>query len=816
MKISKWLVLIGLLTVSLFANVQDYQNVAEKFLSYKQSWKQVIGYEVLEDEHTEVAYVFNLSHKGYVVVPISKEFSPVKAYSFKNDFNTLPEPYKLFLAKSLHRKTNVFQSISLSGQTAVTVTSQNKISERWSFLEDYEPVVLFMSAQPYAVNSYFLTTTWDQGSPYNDKFPIIKDQYGNDMKAWAGCVQTAMGQVMRYYEHPIKGEGVVTHTWNNEPVKAILNKSYNWKNMPTVLDGSTPEYMRDEVAYLMRDLGILNKAILESSGTAAGIPMQQFVEYFQYSNEIMKIIRNTDNYTSFITLLKEEVNKLRPVLLGFPGHLVVVDGYNDDNSGSYVHVNMGWGGHSNDFYNLDEDVNAAGYTFNTDNLYMVYNIKPCSEENGDCYVNLEGDETLSLEEQSIRGRFDDTKDIDTFEVYLKGDVTFNGTRGYSNQAFSISIYDSNQSLVVSSFNAISTTVTAGKYKVEISLCNRSGSCYGYNENYNDYVVNYTTDALNDEEQNLLNQGLDKAPIIDMEIEDQFITGEKRILINALDEDGNEIRLSAFSNDNLNLSFENNVLVLQPTVTDGVSEVIVEAISNGKVVRKSFTVVIGSESVAWGKAFSVFGTFENQNTVNQHLVILSGSCEVSGYRGYSNQAFYTSVMDINNNLVVNRDDSTISANFITNKYLLAASLQGYSYNSNYAHYSLSITCPDSNLSLVEVAELLDLNLSDRNLFKDSDGDGITDDIEGGTDSDGDGISNYLDEDSDNDAKEREVGTNPTDKNDYPKTGLSKEEEAMFIMLLNRSNQLNQDSSSSNGFNIPVPIILESLRLKEEKK
>jgi len=271
---------------------------------------------------------------------------------------------------------------------------------------------------------------------------------------------------------------------------------------------------------------------------------------------------------------------------------------------------------------------------------------------------------------------------------------------------------------------------------------------------------------------------------------------------------------------LNLSFENNVLVLQPTVTDGVSQVIVEAISNGKVVRKSFTVVIGSESVVWGKAFSVFGTFENQNTVNQHLVILSGSCEVSGYRGYSNQAFYTSVMDINNNLVVNRDDSTISANFITNKYLLSASLQGYSYNSNYAHYSLSITCPDSNLSLVEVAELLDLNLSDRNLFKDSDGDGITDDIEGGTDSDGDGISNYLDEDSDNDgisdAKEREVGTNPTDKNDYPKTGLSKEEEAMFIMLLNRSNQLNQDSSSSNGFNIPIPIILESLKLEEEAK
>jgi len=109
--------------------------------------------------------------------------------------------------------------------------------------------------------------------------------------------------------------------------------------------------------------------------------------------------------------------------------------------------------------------------------------------------------------------------------------------------------------------------------------------------------------------------------------------------------------------------------------------------------------------------------------------------------------------------------------------------------------------------------------------DSDGDGYLDseeigDINNPRNTDGTDEIDALDEDSDNDgisdAKEREVGTNPTDKNDYPKTGLSKEEEAMFIMLLNRSNQLNQDSSSSNGFNIPIPIILESLKLEEETK
>jgi len=78
-----------------------------------------------------------------------------------------------------------------------------------------------------------------------------------------------------------------------------------------------------------------------------------------------------------------------------------------------------------------------------------------------------------------------------------------------------------------------------------------------------------------------------------------------------------------------------------------------------------------------------------------------------------------------------------------------------------------------------------------------------------DSDGDGVSNI---------DEIKSGTNPNDKNDYPRIGLSQEEKAMFMILLNRSNFLNRDSvqSSSPSMNLPAVFMIEALKNKEESK
>jgi hypothetical protein len=58
---------------------------------------------------------------------------------------------------------------------------------------------------------------------------------------------------------------------------------------------------------------------------------------------------------------------------------------------------------------------------------------------------------------------------------------------------------------------------------------------------------------------------------------------------------------------------------------------------------------------------------------------------------------------------------------------------------------------------------------------------------------------------------------TTRLDYLKIGLSNQEKAMFMILSNRSTQLNQDQSSSNSYmNIPTPILIEALKQKEKRQ
>ena len=67
---------------------------------------------------------------------------------------------------------------------------------------------------------------------------------------------------MRYHSWPSKGTGTVYSSSSTNSItdlKAVLNRNYNWDNMPNTLSGED-EYKQDEVAYLMKDLAVVNQA----------------------------------------------------------------------------------------------------------------------------------------------------------------------------------------------------------------------------------------------------------------------------------------------------------------------------------------------------------------------------------------------------------------------------------------------------------------------------------------------------------------------------------------------------------------------------
>jgi len=579
-------------------NADEYQDIAKNFLEYKNIDKSIIDSTPLKKDGVDVGYVYNLENNGYIIVPISKLASPIKAYSFKDNFNNMVPQYKEFLINQL----SLFNNSKILAKTL-----DNEISNRWDFLENYQPSKVLKS---YIPNTNLIKTTWNQDYPYNKYLP----KFSNDEFTVAGCVQVATAQLMKYYNYPLKGKGVVENlkTNNNvEDMKSVLNRYYNWSIMPNSLS-DVEKYQIDEVAYLMRDLTVANQAIFDTDGTSAYKITEALIANYGYSTSAKHLQSSGSEYSEYATnneminIIKSQIDLEQPVLFGLPGHLVIADGYQNDNSGNYVHLNMGWGGSSDTYYNIGEQIVASPYTFGI--TYDIwYDVKPCD-------MNILGDCNL----------------------------------------------------------------------VENSL------------------------------------DIDVAPIIDtyISIDDQVIVSNKKLLINAYDEnDEDNISFKSFqNNDNIELSFDNNILTIKPLVQKGSSKVKVEVSSNNDKVYKEFDVIINDEVINFGKEFSLNGTFLNGDDTYKHKVLLEGICSVSGFNGYSNQPFYTSLLDINNNILSEPINNTFNTDtLVTDFYLIGTSLtsekQYYPYNEEDANYTLNISCLQADITTSKLSKVLDIAIDE---------------------------------------------------------------------------------------------------------
>jgi len=692
--------------------------IAKNYLAFLGSSKTIVSTETIERNALNlaqppipIACLAKLQDGGYILVAASHSLTPVKAYSPDRPFEALPEPYRDFLL--LEAEYNI-RALAAS-KTPQAVSSENQ--QRWDFLLTFDKT---RSPLAYTPDTYLLTTKWNQSSPYNKFLPQVDSQ-----NTLAGCVNIAVAQVLKYYNYPVSGKGVDSYAWNGQQLKTILNRGFNWENMPDTLDAVTPEYKIDEVALLIRDLGIVNNTSFGLSNSSASIKTSGLIEHFGLSTTILKI-GNAD-LTAFFNTLKGEIDAASPVLLEFPGHLTVADGYSSDPSGRKIHVNMGWGGYANDYYYLDQpEIKAGNYTF-APNLSIFYNVKPCT--GNDCFTNLETGDAVSG--NTISGKFDMTKDADKYHVYLKGDTSISASRGYSNVAFYVSLYsDSTNELIytLDSNASAGSSISAGnlpavRYTMRVSLCNDAcTSSYGFGSNIA-YSISFITDALSESEKAAIEGSLDNAPVIGNTFKDLILNASRtdpfKILIDARDENGDTVAITILNSnsDAVQTTLSKNILSITPVASaaKSSSKITVQATANGKTTEKSFIVMVSNEDALYGKSFAVNGLFENQDDFNTHKVILDGQCTITGDNGYSNQAFYASVKDISDSVIVAPADNTINHSFQRNIYFLGASLRNgnayYTYNSGiHDAYTLIVSCPGADETITNIAVLLGIDLS----------------------------------------------------------------------------------------------------------
>ena len=518
-----------------WSSQEPYLQVATHFLNHTGSSATIeqvreIKTNLLAPSTKKVlsGWILELEPAGYLLIAASRNHMPVKAYSLTSTYQTLPEAYKTFLLKELELHVRHRSATSQARQVLKTVGA-DRAKQAWDFLLNDDPQT---RVQSYAPGTALLESTWDQRYPFNAFLPKM-----NGQTVVTGCVNTALAQIMRYHEHPSQGRGLVSSTWNGRFMRVILNRPYYWRNMPTDMGMNALDHEQVEVALLMKDLAVLNKTDFGLQGSTATFQSHKFIQHFGYSNQIAS---KTNQDPDFFQTLQQEIDLERPVLLSLPGHMTVVDGFTDDPTGQWFHVNMGWGGHNDDFYNLDAPIETTQYSFDPD-LDIYYNIRPCSgtdcvypelvdqalppqimhppadlvlgadpdkvfhiridarDPNDDPLVldcsntnpralnaTLSGqilsvqpktgssgqaarivltstsggerdqaDLTVLLstnqldfgEDFRVSGCFSDKQDIDAHEVYLQGNCTLSGDRGYTNQAFFIRALDQEGALV---------------------------------------------------------------------------------------------------------------------------------------------------------------------------------------------------------------------------------------------------------------------------------------------------------------------------------------------------------------------------------
>ena len=211
-----------------------------------------------------------------------------------------------------------------------------------------------------------LTSTWDQGSPYNAYCPNFSGQ-----QSVTGCMATALAQVMRYHrwpQAPIASELPAYTMINGTEIGALPVTQFDWDNMLDNYNGTTNEAQQHAVAELMRYCGQLIQMDYSPQGSnGVCYDLDLLVNSFGYDPGLYAA--NADDYTvnGWDALVYNELHEGRPLVYSGRstggGHAFVLDGYEAQSGEGYYHVNWGWSGGGNGFYKinlLDPDLSGIG------------------------------------------------------------------------------------------------------------------------------------------------------------------------------------------------------------------------------------------------------------------------------------------------------------------------------------------------------------------------------------------------------------------------------------------------------------------------
>ena len=327
---------------------------------------------------SEGLYLYNVGDKGFIIISNNTVLPPVLGWSNQGSFPDMEEAPENFASWIRHYGEMVEYAI------ANHIAPETKVLRQW----DEAAQGIFGTRNAQTVDP-LVSTRWNQDCYYNEYCPATSGGWwwgGPCGHCYAGCVATAMGQVMKYWDYPETGFGShsYTHSEYGEQSANFAATTYHWDDMPNEIWNSN-----DAIATLLYHCGVSVNMNYSASGSGAQSADVETAlrSYFGYCGAKYRT-KTSYQEDAWIAMLKADLDQSHPIYYsganGDSGHAFVCDGYD---SNDLMHFNFGWSGSGDAFYST-YDVNG----FNQGQA-VVTNIYPVSiqaDANGIIYVSQDG------------------------------------------------------------------------------------------------------------------------------------------------------------------------------------------------------------------------------------------------------------------------------------------------------------------------------------------------------------------------------------------------------------------------------------------
>ena len=355
----KLLVIVAALVVfagQMFAAPVDVNTAKELGAKYLKNNVEHV-YTLSSEEGVAYLYVFNYDN-GFVVMAADDRAYPVLGYGEDGafDINNIPEGMRYLLG---HYGRQIQYAIDNE------LVAEADVVEQWDLLR--KEGVTMKTRMEKAVQP-LLATTWNQDWPYNYYAPACQSYWTNN-HCYAGCVATAMSQVMKYWNWPETGVG--EHSYSSSSYGGTLSANfgattYEWSIMPNSVSSANAGGLA--VALLMYHCGIAVDMDYAPDGSGAHTEDvgPALIEYFRYGACAHVESRDSYTKTAWEDMLIAQLDRGIPFVYAGSdtdgGHAFNCDGYNDQRR---FHFNWGWSGSYNNTYYAIDALNTGNGSFNS-------------------------------------------------------------------------------------------------------------------------------------------------------------------------------------------------------------------------------------------------------------------------------------------------------------------------------------------------------------------------------------------------------------------------------------------------------------------